>query len=110
MVKSFGSDDLNERRTSSNDDVPIADASRTASELENDNINEDLITGDEDGNNNDNNDANKDPINNNDKESTEDNSGSKDGTASSAITPKDSDAPWVAMFAIANKNGEWYQF
>ena len=56
-VASFEST-ANDSRTSDNDDIPVADASAVISELENDNIDDNVVTGDDDdGNDDDNNDA-----------------------------------------------------
>ena len=84
-VKSFGLDGPNERGTN-DDSIFIADAPNTVCEMGNDNINNNIVTGDDDNNNYDNNSADNTPSDKTNEGSTKDDSVSKDRITSFATT------------------------
>ena len=112
LVESFESI-ANDERTSDNKGVSITDAPGVASELENDNIDDNIITGDDDdGDNDDNNDAEDMSGDGNDDDSSQEDSVSTNDNTT--FTTNSTDATPLLMWSVAmsgddgNKNPDNY--
>ena len=90
-VGSFESKDLHDGRAS-NDDLSTIDVPTTASELENDNINDSVVTDDDDRNKDHNNEVDTHPSDNNNDDSSKGKSVSDNVTTCSVTSPKKGDS------------------
>ena len=106
-VKSFEST-ANDGRTSDDDDVPITDTPGVISELENDNIDDNVVTGDnddDDGDDDDNSD-NEDMSDDDDDNSSQEDSVSVNNNINSTTNPSDATPPWMSLVAMADDDND----
>ena len=93
----------NDESTSDDDAVPIADAPTVTSELENDNIDDNVVTSDDgDSNDDDKNDAGDMSGDDHDNNSSQEDSVSTNDNNNSTINPADADPPWMLLVAVAD--------